>query len=380
MSTIVLTSKGIQDAYLDTNDLDSSMFRTKFKRRTPFSQAPRYVKTLTEKDNTIVFPSIANLIDGAWFEGDHIATKMFYGSTIDFYIGGVKIDSHPYEFLADIWGNYMADTYTRSQELNNKTTQTTENFVPLHFFWCNTNAFLPLCALSMHECKIVVHWDATHLATLTSAEKEAKFYVNAIWLDTAERASLVSRPMDFMITQVQNLVHSMENRVVTRNEQNVITDITSSIESIQLSQFQHPVRSLFFGYESLQEDDVNDRFTFAESDLLINGTPLFEKMTPMYHHVVQNYMHSRHGIISFDDVNKCPFYTRFYAFHFCRDASDYTSPGACNFSMLGESKLILRDIEIGDERTNMAENDIRVFAVSWQVLRISNGLGGILFS
>jgi len=48
--------------------------------------------------------------------------------------------------------------------------------------------------------------------------------------------------------------------------------------------------------------------------------------------------------------------------------------------MLGESKLILRDIEVGDERTNMAENDIRVFAVSWQVLRISNGLGGILFS
>ena len=100
----------------------------------------------------------------------------------------------------------------------------------------------------------------------------------------------------------------------------------------------------------------------------------------MYHHAVQNYLHSKFGIISFDDTNMCPFYTRFYAYHFCRDASDYASAGACNFSMLGDAKLILRDIQIGDERTDMAENDIRVFAVSWQVLRISNGLGGILFS
>jgi hypothetical protein len=59
------------------------------------------------------------------------------------------------------------------------------------------------------------------------------------------------------------------------------------------------------------------------------------------------------------------------------NASDYNPSGTCNFSRLDNAKLILRGVEKGNFRGR--QDDISVFALNYNVLRIKDGLAGILF-
>lgn len=380
---IALVSKGVQDTFL--HSADTSFFKTKFARHTNFCQAPRYIKTVSVDDPVITIPAHGDLLNAIWFEGDvvdvlvdstptptatKIASKLFRGATFDLFMGGVKVDSHKYEYLTDVWTTYLADTYTKSQEINNAVSQTTENFVPLQFFFCAPGCFLPLLACAFHECEIRITFDGAQLATLTDAEKKAKVFGNFIYLDTDERKAMLERgSMDFMIRQVQtfdtNIDAVLDNRV------------PGGDNSIDLSLLRHPVSSIFWGWRANSSDAVNDRFTFREASLMINGVELWEKMSPMYFHTAQNYYNSKFGIIEFDDDNQCPFYTRYYAYHFGMHPSEYKSSGSINFSRLDNAKLVLTGCERGADRPT--NQDLTVFALNWQVLRFKHGLCGVLF-
>ena len=198
---IQLVSKGIQDVYL-TSDEGHSFFRMKFTRHTNFSQAPKFIKTIDSNDTSITIPVLGDVINGIWFESintsnTNIASNLFYNSTIDLYIGGQKIDSQHYDYYSEIWPNYMSDTYNKSQELNNKASTSNQTFVPLHFFFCDHKAFLPLVALQNHQVELKINFDEATLATLTEDEKRANMYGNYMYLDTEERESLVKRTIDF---------------------------------------------------------------------------------------------------------------------------------------------------------------------------------------
>ena len=160
---IQLVSKGVQDVYL-MSDEGHSFFRTKFTRHTNFSQAPKFIKTISVDDTSITIPVLGDVINGLWFESgsnsrDNIASNLFYNSTIDLFIGGQKIDSQHFDYFSEIWPNYLADTYNKSQELNNKASLSNKFFVPLHFFFCDHKAFLPLVALQNHQVEIRINFD-----------------------------------------------------------------------------------------------------------------------------------------------------------------------------------------------------------------------------
>ena len=112
---IQLVSKGVQDVYL-MSDEGHSFFRTKFMRHTNFSQVPKLIKTVNEDDTSITIPVLGDVINALWLQGSNKVMDMFYKSTIDLYIGGQKIDSHHFDYYADIWPNYLADTYSKSRE------------------------------------------------------------------------------------------------------------------------------------------------------------------------------------------------------------------------------------------------------------------------
>tara|TARA_B110000285_G_scaffold108654_1_gene123324 strand:- start:320 stop:508 length:189 start_codon:yes stop_codon:yes gene_type:complete len=59
------------------------------------------------------------------------------------------------------------------------------------------------------------------------------------------------------------------------------------------------------------------------------------------------------------------------------NASEYNPSGSCNFSRLDNAKLILRGVEKGNLRPG--NQPISVYAVNYNVLRIKDGLAGILF-
>src|SRR6056300_1329650 len=171
---IQLVSKGVQDVYLNSEE-GHSFFRMKFVRHT------------------------------------NISSNLLFNSTIDLYIGRQKIDSQHYDYYADIWPNYLADSYTKSHELTNKTNLSHKNFQPLHFFFCDHGAFLPLVSLANHQVEVKVNFDQTSLADHTESIRKINVYGNYIYLDKEERESLVKRQMDFVITQTQKIEYPLSN-------------------------------------------------------------------------------------------------------------------------------------------------------------------------
>jgi len=369
---IQLVSKGVQDMYL-TSDEGHSFFRMKFSRHTNFSQAPKFIKTISSNDTSITIPVLGDIINGLWFESTsreaNISSNLFYNSTIDLFIGGQKVDSQHYDYYSDIWANYMADTPNKSQELNNKTSTANRAFVPLHFFFCDHKAFLPLVALQNHQVEIKINFDEVNSASIQEVDKQAKVYGNYIYLDTEERESLTKRSIDFIITQTQKI----------ENELTTVTDNTQGggYNVIDISSFNHPVKSLFWGFGALSDDFANDRFTFLNADIQINGTPLLENMSPLYFHTVQNYYKSTYGTSEYVPETQVLLYTRYFGYHFCINASEYNPSGSCNFSRLDNAKLVLRGVEKGLNRPS--NQPIFVYAVNYNVLRIKDGLAGILF-
>ena len=369
---IQLVSKGVQDMYL-TSDEGHSFFRMKFSRHTNFSQAPKFIKTISSNDTSITIPVLGDIINGLWFESTsreaNISSNLFYNSTIDLFIGGQKVDSQHYDYYSDIWANYMADTPNKSQELNNKTSTANRAFVPLHFFFCDHKAFLPLVALQNHQVEIKINFDEVNSASIQEVDKQAKVYGNYIYLDTEERESLTKRSIDFIITQTQKI----------ENELTTVVDNTQGggYNVIDISSFNHPVKSLFWGFGALSDDFANDRFTFLNADIQINGTPLLENMSPLYFHTVQNYYKSTYGTSEYVPETEVLLYTRYFGYHFCINASEYNPSGSCNFSRLDNAKLVLRGVEKGLNRPS--NQPIFVYAVNYNVLRIKDGLAGILF-
>jgi hypothetical protein len=371
---IQLVSKGAQDMYINSEE-GHSFFRMKFTRHTNFSQAPKLIKTVTDKDPTFTVPVLGDLINCLWFEGldknSNVSSNLLYNSTIDLYIGGQKIDSQHYDYYADIWPNYLADTWTKQEELTNKTSTSNRNFQPLHFFFCDHGAFLPLVSLTHHQVEVRINFDETSLVGYGASQKRINVYGNYIYLDKEERESLVKRQMDFIITQTQKVEFPLSNVV-----DNVI-QTTGGYNDLDLSSFNHPVKSIFFGYSATNVDPTNDRFTFRNADIHVNGTPLLENMTPTYFHTVQSYYKSKYGKIDFRVDSEDLMYTRYFVYHFGMNASDYNPSGTCNFSRLDNAKLILRGVEKGNFRGR--QDDISVFALNYNVLRIKDGLAGILF-
>jgi hypothetical protein len=360
---IQLVSKGIQDMYL-ISDEGQSFFRMKFTRHTNFSQSPKLIKTIYAEDETITIPILGDIINAVWVQGSNKLMDMFVNSTIDLYIGGQKVDSQHFDYYSDIWPNYLADTYTKSKELNTKMSSVNSGFLPLQFFFCNHKAFLPLVALQSHQVEIKIKYDQTRFPELelTEDEKKIEVYGNYIFLDKEERENIVKRQMDLVITQVQRLEHPLNT--------------SDGYNSVDISHFNHPVKSLFFGFESKTNTYTTDFFTFSGLDIHLNGTPLLENMKPMYFHTIQNYYKSKFGTSEFDNTNNIPVYTRYYAYHFCMNASQYHPSGSCNFSRLDNAKLMIRGASVAASRSG---DPLHVYAVNYNVLRIKDGLAGILF-
>jgi hypothetical protein len=370
---IQLVSRGAQDVYLNSDD-GHSFFRMKFTRHTNFSQAPKFIKTISDKDPVFTIPVLGDLVNSLWLEGvdknSNVSSNLLYNSTIDLFVGGQKIDSQHYDYYADIWPNYLADTYTKCQELTNKTSISHRNFQPLHFFFCDYGAFLPLVALQHHQVEVRITLDPASLANYSDSQKRINVYANYIYLDKDERESMVKRQMDFIITQTQRLEFPFSNVFDNSIESGGYNDL-------DISTLNHPVKSIFFGLSATNVDPTNDRFTFKNGDIHINGTPLLENMSPTYFHTCQNYYKSKFGVTDYRVDSEDLMYTRYFVYHFGLNASDYNPSGSCNFSRLDNAKLILRGVEKGTLRAN--QNELYVHAVNYNVLRIKDGLAGILF-
>ena len=353
---IQLVSKGIQDAYIIDSDAatDASFFRTAYRRHANFSHVARCLGgTLTKETTVIKIERYGDLVNHVWLEGTGADELDLSGTVFDLYIGGQKVDSHTFDYTTEIWPSYMADTYA-------KTATNTGHFIPLHFFFCDSAMFLPLVALQYADVEIHVAWGpATHPVS------GIKCYANYVYLDTAEREAFVNTDMELLITQVQRYSSA---------------PLSNGQVDIDLSYLNHPVKSIFFGFEKLEEYVPTDSFTFSRADMQINGTYLFEGLSAQYFHTVQCYYNTKFGVSKYDYLSGSPVNTRYSMYNFCIDASSYAPTGTCNFSRLDNAKLTLHDVAVAPERLGGTSTTIKLYAVNYNIMRIKKGIAGIIFA
>ena len=359
---VQLVSKGAQDVYLTDAEKGEFPFKTMYSRYRNFSHAPKKLSFIgqVEPNGTCIMQltGLGDLLTGLWMEGQagsDLSVKL-KGSKFELYIGGQLIDSQTYDYMAEIWQAYLPENQAKFQTWNNLASTTNDTFFPLHFFFCDNNMFLPLLALQYHPAEIRITWGPNVTSGLALVP-----YGNFVFLDTKDREEFTKKPLDILITQVQKT-------------------IASTPSSIDLSVFNHPVKAMFFGIPLglPPNPKIGTGFTFRSADILINGTYLLEQMSPTYFYTAQVYYRTQNGVVNIDPTATVisPSYTQYFMYSFALDASSYRPTGTCNFSRLDNAKMNIDSPVINSTSMTIP---LTVYALNYNVLRIKQGMAGVLF-
>lgn len=341
-----LVAVGAQDAHL-VGQPEVSFFRSTYKRHTNFSQTvERQVIQGNVSNNgmsTVRFERKGDMLGYVYLApitGDGTQANTFTDwsaviSKVELLVGGQVIDDQDSNFTMNIAPSLSAQTYSKSVMANLYDGITNTKFYPLRFAFCeNWQSALPLVALQYHDVEIRITWGPA------AAASKWDVYANYAYLDTQEREIIANEPQNMIITQVQKTIAS----------QNKIQELA----------FNHPVKYLAAassGAVTMVNDPEN------KLKLQINGTDIadFKFASPNYTSV-SLYYHTSHGC----NVTG----GRLFFYPFCLDASKLQPTGSLNFSRLDSARII--------NTKSLSDKDI--YAVNYNVLRIENGMGGLLYS
>jgi hypothetical protein len=341
-----LVAVGAQDVHL-VGQPEVSFFRSNYKRHTNFSQTvERQVIQGNVSNNgmsTIRFERKGDMLNYVYLVPNTgtattaIADWTTMVSKIELLVGGQVIDEQDSTYSTLIAPVLSATSTSKSVAGDLYGGATNERFYPLRFAFCeNWQTALPLIALQYHDVELRITWGTA----AADSSKKWDVYANYAFLDTQERELFASQPMNLLITQVQKAI--------------------SSGSKIQELNFNHPVKYLASADSAALAILNNDN----KLKLQINGTDVadFKFADPNFSHVPL-YYHTTNA--SKPAVAKTLFF-----YPFCLDAAKLQPTGTLNFSRLDSARIIC-------DNQNVAK---AVYAVNYNVLRIENGMGGLLYS
>ena len=336
-----LVAVGAQDAHL-VGQPEVSFFRSNYKRHTNFAQTvEKQVIQGNPSSNgmsTVRFERKGDMVGYVYIanRGVNITDWSDKISKVELLIGGQVIDEQTSTF-----SQYMAPTVL-AQNLTKSTSgfavATESKFYPLRFSFCeNAQSAIPLIALQYHDVELRITWGSD----LDGATYEV--YSQFIHLDTDERTALSSTPQNMLITQTQKAI--------------------ASVSKIQELNFNHPIKCLVAadGSALAIADDLN------KMKLQINGTDVtdFKYVDPNYT-AVTSYYHTT----SSKDAAASGDNDKFFLYPFCLDTSKVQPTGSLNFSRLDSARLV-------NDTANSSDD---IYAVNYNILRIENGMGGLMYS
>jgi len=343
-----LVAIGAQDAHLVGNP-EVSFFRSQYKRHTNFSSV---VERQVIQGNpgpsglsTVRFERKGDLLSYLYLtKKDNTGKIVNIGvgdvDKIELLIGGQVIDTIDSDFSANIASTLCASSFARSQMYNTDGTSR-PTFYPLLFWFCeHYQAALPLVCLQYHDVEVRITWTAS-VSSTNSYEMWAKF----IYLDTQEREDLVKTPQMMLIYQNQKAIQS-------------------GTKTQELN-FNHPIKFL------ASTSNLFDSNTVSTSiRLQINGVDIGDSKpmdphftrAPYYYHTDSDYAEYPEKSASQDQ----------FLFPFCLNTNKLQPTGSLNFSRLDSVRLIT-DSANGFNRT-------AVYGVNYNILKIQNGMGGLLYA
>lgn len=359
---IDLVAKGAQDAYI-TGDPEVSFFRQNYKRHTNFAIKPErmdYIGTFGG-GNEVVIPvrSKGDLLSYVWIEANGIqhhndsATGLYSSNDntateFSLYIGGQEVCKLDSLFVQGVHNILYKDNSSKAS-CAITTSELKENggsghYIIPFFFSEDWTKSLPLVALQYHAVEIRIKCRSGFTPTDTP-----RVFGTYIYLDTDERDFFVQTDHELLITQLQ---YQPMN----------VTDT-----DVDLTYFNHPVKAVHV-VTSGSTNPWPDQYNFTNATMYINGTPLFENMSNVFHHSVVPEMHTTNIPDSVLDL--APLYT----WPFCLTINKLQPTGTLNFSRIDNAK-----ITIANPTTSSNPNLIRAYAVNYNILRIKNGMAGVAF-
>jgi hypothetical protein len=302
--------------------------------------------------------------------------------TVELEIGGQRIDKHYGEWMY-IWNELSLPTgkLTGFKKMVGEAAALSESspasdaystlYVPLEFFFCrNPGLALPLIALQYHEVKINIEFrtksECVRLgASSPSGDITASLWVDYIFLDTDERRRFAQLSHEYLIEQLQ----------FTGAE-----SVTGTNNKVKLN-FNHPCKELvwvvqsdtatgsnqWFNFQNAAADVVSSAIANASiltaAKLQLNGQDRFAERAGSYFNLVQPFQHHE-NVPASPGIN---------VYSFALQPESHQPSGSLNMSRIDSAVLNLTT-------SVSSAAKILVFAVSYNVLRVMSGMGGLAYS
>ena len=396
-----LVAYGAQDVYL-TGNPQITFFKVVYRRHTNFalesiqqtfngsvSFGQRVTATISRNGDLI---SRAYLVMSCTTSDANLAVP-YLGlraiKTAEVEIGGQKIDKHYSDWMY-IWNELSLPVgkkegyYKMVGGAGGLIDSNNKMYVPLEFWFCrNIGLALPLIALQYHEVKLNIEFASTTDCSLhgTISELKAELWVDYIYLDTDERRKFAQSSHEYLIEQLQftgkesvngtqakvklNFNHPVKELVwvghLSSNNKcwmNYTTDNTSNTDlydgSNQISSYDDITE--MFGPNSGKSNSTTN------AKLILNGNDRFYARDGDYFNLVQPFQHHE-NIPNNRGIN---------VYSFALKPEEHQPSGTLNMSRIDTATL---DLTINDE-----VEELSIYAVNYNVLRILSGMGGIAYS
>ena len=400
---VELIARGKQDTYIIGNP-QFSYFKSVYKRYTNFAvEAIKQIFTESPdfgKRVTCIIDKKADLLSDIMLEIElpalqaHISWSNGIGyymiDYVELQFGGEPID----RITGDMMNIMMELTTTtgKKQALYpmigkmatfNTTSQTgaLKLLVPLPFWFCRSiEKALPLISMQYTDVKIIIQFKQFSncwynlpntlnglVPSSTPRIEKANLLCNYVYLDVFERTKFAKTLIhEYLIEQFQNINgYSISQSLLNTN--------------IRLF-FNHTVKELFWIYRTTVASNANDYDNYAsitnydtpevinvapftDITLRFNGNDRFETTTETFFRLYQPYKYHSSGTNNY-----------IYMYSFALEPENIQPSGTCNFSKIDNAVLNL------DMSPNIPDGTVNVYAINYNILRIQNGMSGILFS
>lgn len=381
---VQLVATGAQDAWL-TGKPEVSFFRSNYRRYTHYANSvERQViqgAPIAGGISTIRFEKKGDLLNYIYLtarDGNGAVVPIVNWSNvidkIEFMIGGQVIDTQDVVYSTQIEPVTGAQNFSQRLLLGNNGTHlysnnTVSGFYPLKFFFNKDwSVSLPLVALQFHDVELRITW-STNLAAVTNfngaanaANYNALQYIawcNFTYLDQAERDYFANTPQDLLITQVQ--------RTIVLGSQTM--QELALAQPVKFLAFSTANYGVAYGSGGINSVAVQDYKLKTQ----VNGVDVGEfRHLPAYVDLPQ-YYNTPFGYLP-NGVN-CGT-ANVGMISYCLDTSKLQPTGTLNFSRLDTYRIVVPPtITIGD-----LIKSTYLYAVGYNVLRIQNGLGSLLYA
>lgn len=337
-----LVAIGAQDEHI-MGKPEISFFKATFKRHSNFSQAVE--KQLIQGSvnsnslSTVKFERGGDLLGYTYIAVDNGTQAQSFTdwrsiiASVEFYIGGQLIDTQDSTFSEKVAIDTLAQSVSKGTFGAHSGIGAHCYFYPLRFFFCESpQSAIPLVSLQYHEVEIRIRWGPN-----VPPYMNWEVYSNYYYLDNEERANVMRHSRDILITQVQKSVPSNE----------LVQELT----------FNHPIKFL-----ASSNTDAASALTSDQNRLkmTMNGLDM------------SNYKYAKPHFVDCSYYYHTNFATSTYSFlyAFSMTTSTLQPCGTLNFSRLDSARIYSEKQKIVDP----------IYAVNYNILRIENGLAGLLYA